>query len=345
MYEALSQPRLEVTTGEAAALARELFALEASSVVALPGERDINFRLADANGRKFVLKVLHPAEDPAVAEFQALALVHIADSDPSLPVPRVVEPVRGVSRVLAQTPGDPGYRVRCVTYLPGRPLAGDASSPSLWRSLGAFVGRLDAALAEFTHPADDHELLWDLKRADRALALVEAVPDGPRRTLIRGVLERFREDMKRGIAELPMQVIHNDFNSHNLLISSTDPEQVTGVIDFGDAVRASRSQELATAAAYQDGGARHALEPAAHIAAAYHVVNPLSREELAVVPDLIAVRLALSVVITSWRAALHPEEADYILRSQATVVSNLERLAALPDAGSFFDLVARLAES
>jgi len=81
------------------------------------------------------------------------------------------------------------------------------------------------------------------------------------------------------------------------------------------------------------------------ITAAYHAVYPLSHEEIALVPDLMAVRQALSLAISSWRAALHPDEAPYILRSHDTVSENLRRLASARDGGRFVDRVARFEKS
>lgn len=343
MHEALRERRPAVTTAEAADLARDLFGLEVSGVSDLPGERDRNFRVEDTEGKQFVLKVMHPAEEPAVGEFQALALVHIAERDPLLPVPRVLAPLGGGPRGLANAPGDPPYHVRCVSWLTGQPLAGGPSGNSVWRELGRYMGRLDRALADFSHPADDHELLWDLKRADRARDLIESMPPGDETRIVAELLDRFEQRVKPCLSSLRMQVIHNDLNPHNVLVSPTDPDQVAGVIDFGDMIRAPLSQELATAAAYQDSGSAEPLEAAAQITAAYQTVNPLSEDEVAVIPDLIAVRLALSVLITSWRAALHPDEAGYILRTRPAVLANLRRLAAMTDGDRFAELVARLA--
>ena len=50
-----------VTESEAARLAREIFSLDVSAK-SLPGEYDDNFHLTSADGREFVLKVMHPAQ-------------------------------------------------------------------------------------------------------------------------------------------------------------------------------------------------------------------------------------------------------------------------------------------
>src|ERR1700709_1780641 len=65
-----------VSNEEAAQLARVHFGLDVS-VEPLVGERDRNFHLRDGKGREFVLKVIHPAEDQAVTDFQSKMLLHI----------------------------------------------------------------------------------------------------------------------------------------------------------------------------------------------------------------------------------------------------------------------------
>src|SRR5437660_10175472 len=77
-----------VTEAEAARLAREIYGLDASARV-LPGEYDDNFHLIAADGRAFVLKVMHPARERSFIDLQCRALTHLAQRAPQLPLPRV----------------------------------------------------------------------------------------------------------------------------------------------------------------------------------------------------------------------------------------------------------------
>src|SRR5579864_1711465 len=78
-----------VAEAEAARLAREVYGLEAAAR-ALPGEYDDNFHLTAADGRVFVLKVMHPAREPSFIDLQCKALVHLAERALQLPLPRVL---------------------------------------------------------------------------------------------------------------------------------------------------------------------------------------------------------------------------------------------------------------
>lgn len=57
---------------------------------------------------------------------------------------------------------------------------------------------------------------------------------------------------------------------------------------------------------------------------------PLTETEIALLPDLIATRLLITVAITGWRAQQHPENRQYILRNNGLAWTGLARLDALP---------------
>jgi hydroxylysine kinase len=76
------------STREAEALAQRAFDIEAS-VHPLNSERDQNFRLRAKDGSEWVLKIANPAESTEVLDLQTRAMLHIAEVDPSLPIPRV----------------------------------------------------------------------------------------------------------------------------------------------------------------------------------------------------------------------------------------------------------------
>jgi Ser/Thr protein kinase RdoA (MazF antagonist) len=63
--------------------------------------------------------------------------------------------------------------------------------------------------------------------------------------------------------------------------------------------------------------------------AAYHAVLPLEPAEFSVLFDLIATRMAMTVVISSWRAAHYPANRNYILRNNAAAWARLQRMVKL----------------
>jgi Ser/Thr protein kinase RdoA (MazF antagonist) len=76
------------STAEAERIARDVYGL-AVAVKPLSGERDCNFQLRTADGREFVLKIVDGAAQPEATDCQIRVLRHLAEIDPSLPVPKV----------------------------------------------------------------------------------------------------------------------------------------------------------------------------------------------------------------------------------------------------------------
>ncbi|WP_246215701.1 phosphotransferase [Microvirga makkahensis] len=312
---------------EAEELARTYFGLQAIANP-LKGERDSNFLLEAVDGRRFVLKLANPAEDRAVIDFQTRALQHIARVDPTLPVPHVVPACDGTDMVAIDGPA--GSRLlRVLTFVEGSPLHSVPHSSGQRRQIGTLVARLDRALENFSHPAADFTLLWDIKRAASVRDLFDHLPSDRDHNLPRFFLDSFEEHVLPVLNQLRTQVIHNDMNPHNLLVRSDSKDEIAGIIDFGDMVRSPLAQEVAVAAAYQLHGAGHPLAGAADVIAGYHAHLPLLDREIDLLFDFIATRLVLIVTIGGWRAARYPENSAYILRNNAAAWTGLAKLAAL----------------
>jgi hydroxylysine kinase len=320
----LSAPAPHVTTGEAEWLAREFFGVDGEASP-LGGERDRNFHLRETGGTDWVLKVVHPAEDPMLTDLHSRALLYLARADAGLPVPQVRMPVRG-SRpdVSWRQPGtDAGpCLVRMYSYLVGQPMHLSAQSPSLHCRVGTLLGRLDVALAGLSHPAAAHDLPWDAHRAGRIRHLL-AAPDDAR---LITALGHFAEHAEPALANARRQIIHNDFNPHNILTRVVDGPEVSGIIDFGDLILAPLVQDPATAAAYQVSADGHPLAGPAELITAYDAVCPLEPAEVELLFDLITARLVLSIAINGWHARRDPANRQYIMRNTTRARESLRRL-------------------
>jgi hydroxylysine kinase len=86
--------------------------------------------------------------------------------------------------------------------------------------------------------------------------------------------------------------------------------------------------DLAVTASYQIDPA-DALGSLTGFVAAYHAVLPLTAEEIALLPALVAARMLTTLAITSTRAARYPENAPYILRNFPSARDGLLALSAL----------------
>ena len=315
----LSLPPPQLPGDELIRLARLHWGVE-GQLVPLTSERDQNHRL-DGPAGSFVLKLSNPAEPAAMTEFQTAALIHAAAADPGLPVPPVY-PARD-GRVVVATPAG---ALRLLGWCPGTPLARLPRSEPLARATGDAAARLTRALSDFRHPADDHVLLWDLRQFPRLQPLAPALPPALAAELAEAQ-QRFAAQIAPVLGALPTQVVHADFNPHNLLADPEAPTRLTAVLDFGDMVRTPRICDLAVAASYL-------VEPdaplrlVAPLVAAYHARLPLQPQEIRLLPLLIECRMLTTLTIATWRAGRYPGNADYILRNAPSARAGLQALRA-----------------
>src|SRR6185437_9325891 len=79
-----------------------------------------------------------------------------------------------------------------------------------------------------------------------------------------------------------------------------------GVIDFGDSVHTALVADVAVGVIGQLATPETADQSIREFVRAYCEVEPLSSEELAILPRLIAARIVQNVVITSWYRARTP---------------------------------------
>ena len=315
------------TEAEAIRLAREIYGLQATART-LPGEYDENFHLSAADGRAFVLKVMHPARERAFIELQCKALVHLAERAPQLPLPRVM-PSREDQLFAEITSGDGAKRlVWLLSYLPGTVLAEvRPHAPELLHDLGRFLGEMDAALESFEHPAAHRELKWDSARAGWIKKFVSEIEDAERRALVETFLRLYEDEVVPRLPRLRRSVIYGDANDYNVLVSEAwpQPRKIVGVIDFGDLHHGLTVSEAAIAAAYAMLGESEPLKAAAEVVAGYHGAFPLTEDELALLFPLMTARLAVSVTNSAHRKKVKPDDA-YVTVSEAPAWEALERL-------------------
>jgi hydroxylysine kinase len=291
-------------------------------------ERDEQFLLRDENGQTFILKISNPLEDPAVIDMQTRALLHVAAADPELPTPRLVQTLDRQVGVPFDRSGNRST-VRMLSYLDGRVLSAAPRSKAQAERAGALLARLGLALRDFAHPADGRDLDWDLAHAARFVPLLEAVADPDRHALAMKHFRRFNDEAPPVLGTLRSQVVHGDFNPHNILVDAADSERITGIIDFGDAVRTQLINDVAIGACYGTVAGSHPLEHPLAFVAGFQSVRTLSHAELDLLFTLMAARLAVTVAITEWRAQRFPANCAYITKNTGLAWRGLELLDGL----------------
>jgi 4-aminobutyrate aminotransferase-like enzyme len=305
---------------------RDGFGLEAS-LTPLAAERDQNFRVDVADGRRFLFKISNPADDRSIVEMQTAALRHIERVDPGLPVMRALPTTAGDPWVEVPGPDSQAYPVRLFTFLPGRVTPATAlTTRAIW-SFGQITARLGRALRGFFHPAADYEIQWDITHAPKLRPLLTHLCDGARKAQVERVLDRFETRVAPVLPGLRAQVIHGDMSLDNVLLG--DDLRVSGIVDFGDMTHAALVCDLAVAVADVLHGRDDALEAADAMIGGYACVTPLEDEEAGLLADLVAARLATEVAVTAWRRRLHPGNAAYSVSGEPGARAFLDSIEAM----------------
>ncbi len=120
--------------------------------------------------------------------------------------------------------------VRMLSWVPGRVLADvKPHSRALLVSLGRALGEMDRAFEGFAHPAMNRPLQWDLARTPWINAELGRFADGAHRGIIERVVARFESHAIPLLTGMRRQVIHNDWNDHNVIVANLPVFAASGV--------------------------------------------------------------------------------------------------------------------
>lgn len=321
-------PHARLPVEEATELAWHQFRID-GSLTRLPTEQDDTFRIDSADRRKYVIKIAGPAEDSAALDLQIRLMQHVARTDRRVRIPELIPNVAGNALINVIDRAGQFRCVRVMTYLEGTCLDSTHSNAAERIRVGEVLGRLRHATATFSHPADSRVLAWDVRHLPALRDLIQYVADEARQQMLQQAMERYAS-LNGRLKKLRTQVLHNDFSKSNIVVDHASPEFVTGIIDFGDAVRTSIAIDVATALLNQL-PRNLAAAPVDDLFAegrdllrGYLGVAELSAEELQLIPHLVMARVVARALITSHRAKLMPDNATYILRNTEQGWAQLE---------------------
>jgi 4-aminobutyrate aminotransferase-like enzyme len=307
----------------------------------LAGERDQNFRLVTATSETWTIKICNPGEPSDIVACQALALEHIARTDPGLPVPRLRRTLDGDLMPVLALPAGNAHPVLLLSYLEGEVIGERRLSPAQLASLGAIVARLGRALRGFVNPAPAaRALIWDTRLAPRLLSEIGVLPPS-HQPLVRVVLENARDNTLPRLEALRSQIIHGDVHPYNALVDGSGG--ISGIIDFGDMVHAPLIQDLANLVGdmlEHGGDMQGTIDP---LVAGYCNVTRLEEAEVDLLLDLAEVRLAITPLITTLRSRQTAAPLSYLSDFSERALSLLGRLRG--ETRPFLNALARRAAS
>ncbi|MCV2873253.1 aminotransferase class III-fold pyridoxal phosphate-dependent enzyme [Defluviimonas sp. WL0050] len=322
---AFTTPPPDLAPAQMQTLVRRLYGF-AGEVSPLISERDQNARI-DAGTGTFVLKIANAGEDLDQIALQNAAMSHLGRAGVQ-GVPQVVPTLAGVDTAEVDVSGAKSI-VRLVTWLDGALLSGGPRSLNQLQNLGAFMGRVTRGLQGFGHPAAFRsDFIWSLDHVGNLSSWDSYIAAPARRRMVEGLFARYSDRVAPRLPGLRASVLHQDANDNNVIVDASDPDRIVGLIDFGDMSFGRTINELAITLAYALLDADDLYASMRAIIGGYVSEFPITEDEAEVLFDLMRMRLAASVCISSRRAKEHPDNA-YLTISQEPAFRLLERLDTL----------------
>jgi len=300
-----------ISSEKASEIAKDLFGI-AAKVIRLPGDVDENFRLEASNGTCYILKISQPEQELTFLDFQNEILKHFEEKEIDLQLPQVVPGKNGLLKSELEIQGALRW-VRVLTWVDGRLWARvNPKTSELRCSLGSQSGKLTNALLDFSHPTAERNFDWNLANSAWTFNYLERF-EGEEKKIVQHFHELFKE-IQEDYVLLPKSTVHNDVNDYNILVSQNlkSPE-VSGIIDFGDAVFTQTINDLAIVIAYAIMDVPNPLQAATDVIKGYNNHYVFSEQELSCLYSLVSMRLVTTVTKSSMRKAEDPTNEYHVI--------------------------------
>ncbi len=258
----------------------------------LGSQQDQNFRVFARGSTEplGVLKLSNPAFSEAEIEMQDEAAALVAERQPTLRIPKLVEGPRGAMSAWWES-SEGRIHARVIENIAGSTLTGSAYlGPDVVARMGELSARVSVALADYRHDADARVLQWDLRHAERVIdTLLPREPDEHLRARLAAATAAALDALAPAAPQLPVQAGHFDITDDNIL--RPEGERLPdAVIDFGDVAASWAVGELATTLSsllHHDGATPVTTLPAIR---AFHALRPLSEHEVDALWALVTLR-------------------------------------------------------
>jgi 4-aminobutyrate aminotransferase-like enzyme/Ser/Thr protein kinase RdoA (MazF antagonist) len=290
---------------------KQYYRLDAS-VKPLTGEYEFNYLLTDPAGMKYIFKVATDEHSYDFFDAQVKIVSHLSSSDLADKFFRYIPNCEGVAMTVLLLEGRT-YYLRLLTYLEGEfwmNIKEKERSDTLHNDLGNFLGRMDKALENFSHPAMHRYYVWDINNAADANKKLSCIKNHERRRIAGYFLMQFETEVLPQISSLRHIYAHHDANDTNILVKG---DKVSGLIDFSDMVYTTLINNLAVACTYAMMNHSNPLNAASLVVQGYHSAYPLTEQELSLLYYLIAARLCISVTQSAYNASLETNNEHHFI--------------------------------
>ncbi|MEM8523154.1 MAG: aminotransferase class III-fold pyridoxal phosphate-dependent enzyme [Bacteroidota bacterium] len=286
----------------------------------LAGEVDYNYHLQTTDNQQYLLKISRPNTSLQSIDFQAKILQYLEEQTLDFEIPKVVLTKEGNAWIETEE----GQYLRLQTWVEGK-MVDDwkRRSPELLQSWGKAAAQLNRALQNFDHPEAHRFYKWNPSETLYSKKYTTHFISKKQQEIARYFWELFEKQAQPKLENLRKGVNYND--AHELNFLSQNGKQISGVIDFGDALYTQIINELAIACAYACMNANDPIEAARQVIKGFHEVLPLQKEEIEVLFLMIAARLMITVANAAWNKHQEPDN-EYLLISEKPAWDLLEKL-------------------
>lgn len=323
-------------------LLKELYGLNASSVVELNGYDDRNYHviceesctnphITTISHHGYTLKIINSldSQKTQIIEAQTEMLMFLNQQGINCPLP--VKSINGLYYTLATLNVDEAtgkYAVRLLVYQPGELLYRVPITAELFRKVGNFAAKLSNALMTFSHPAFfEHKTLWMLNSVPKLRQFTFALTGLYEREMAHHVIRVFEKDVLLVMPELQQGIIHGDLNEQNFVMDWNGRE-IAAVIDFGDSHRTCLIFELAITLCYMLLLAGD-VAMGKHVIEGYQELRKLTDLEKKILKVTVCARICQSLVLGAY-SHLHDPQNEYLLTTQKSGWVLLKKLWPLP---------------
>jgi len=297
------------------------FGLSVAQITRLIGYESNNFKIDTPDG-SFVCKV-HRTDELDFLSAETHLLLYLQENfNYNTPVPI---PIDANSWFVSFEFEQENYLLRVLSFLEGTIYAENEPCQELWGSLGTFTAHFHKTLQGFrSYEIEARELIWDLSKAHWNEPKLKYITDHEQRSLVMFFMNHFKQEILPHIHEFPSQIIQNDGNYWNIF---TEHQEVTGIIDFGDACYAPKIFDIAITLTYSLMDLESPIDAGEAFLRAYTSEEELNEREIDLLYYLIGLRLSVSVLNSAYGKIKSPNN-HYLVVSERSAWALLKYLIA-----------------
>merc|ERR1712232_1402400 len=218
------------------------------------------------------------------------------------------------------------YLVRLLNFIPGEMLADVKQDAHVLHRVGLAIGRVNAAMQRFDHPAAHHTFVWDLRCCNDVFRDHSAKIKGEeRRLLLEAHVSKFERLCGSLLPTLRKSVVHNDGNDYNVVVNGTGDTCEVSLLDFGDMVYSYTVADAAIALAYVLFKKPDPVAESIPFVKGFHSASPLTQAEITCLFPLAVMRVCTSVCMSAHQCALRPDD-EYLAISEAPAWELLQQI-------------------